>query len=87
VIALDLAELAFVIGGDNSTTTVQIPGASYSNRQSDYQLCVDTVTRMTAQQYPDTRWFFGLFGTDRNKGARAEATMRNMREVCGTPPQ
>ena len=86
MIALETADLAFVLGGDNSTTTVQIPGASYSNRQSDYQLCVDTVTRMTAQQYPDTRWL-GLFGRDRNAGPRAQATMRNMREVCGTPPQ
>ena len=87
MIALDAAELAFVLGGDNSTTTVQVPGvASFSSRQSDYQLCVDTVSRMTRQQYPDTRWL-GLFGRDRNAGPRAEATMRNMREVCGTPPQ
>ncbi|HEY5922866.1 MAG TPA: hypothetical protein VIV11_14405 [Kofleriaceae bacterium] len=86
MIGLDLAVLDTVIGGEQSSTQVQVPGASYSSSTSDYRHCVDTVTRMTAQQYPDTRWF-GFIGRDRNAGQRAEATMRNMREVCGPPPQ
>ena len=86
IVALAVDELALVLGGDSSSTQVRVPGASYETRTSDYQTCVETVTQLTRQQYPDTRWF-GIFGTDRNAGPRAAATLKNLREVCGTPPQ
>lgn len=86
MIAIDADLMAFVFGGETSGTTVQVAGARYSTARSDYQTCVDTVTQLTREQYPDTRWF-GLFGTDRNARRRADATLGNLREVCGPPPQ
>ena len=84
MIELELDALARVMGGESSTTTVRVGGARYSSSQTDYGKCVDTVTDMTRQQHPDTR-LFGIFGTDRNAGRRATATLRNMQQVCGTP--
>lgn len=86
MIALSGDDLAFVVGGDSSSTEIHLPGASYETRRSDYETCVAAVTDLTRQQYPDTRWF-GIFGTDTNAGPRADATLKNLREVCGTPPQ
>ncbi len=85
MIALSLGELASVTGGGSSTESAGIPGASYNRTRSDYATCVDNVTQQTAQQYPSTK-FLGVFGEDRNAGPRAQATMRNMRDVCGLPP-
>lgn len=85
MIALSLDQLATVTGGESSTTNASVPGASYSQTRSDYATCVDTVKDQTAQQYPSTK-FLGLFGTDTNAGPRAQATMDNMRNVCGPPP-
>lgn len=78
-------QLAGVTGGDSSTTSANAPLVSYQHTRSDYAKCVDTVKDQTAQQYPSTK-FLGIFGTDHNAGPRAQATMDNMRNVCGLPP-
>ncbi|MGE5181762.1 MAG: hypothetical protein ACM31C_06855 [Acidobacteriota bacterium] len=85
MIALSLGALASVTGGGSSSDSGSIPGASYQHTRSDYATCVDHVTQQTAQQYPSTK-LLGVFGQDRNAAPRAEATMRNMRDVCGLPP-
>ncbi len=82
-IAPDL--LAAVTGGGESSTSASGPLVSYQSTRSDYAKCVDTVKQESAQQYPSTK-FLGLFGTDRNAGPRAQATMDNMRNTCGLPP-
>ncbi len=77
--------LAAVTGGGSSSTSANAPLVSYEQKRSDYAKCVDTVKDETAQQYPSTK-FLGVFGTDRNAGPRAQATMDNMQKVCGLPP-
>ena len=86
MIGLDLAVLDTVIGGEQSGIDVQVPGGRYSSTVSDYRHCVDTITKATREEYPDTRWF-GIFGTDQNAGKRADTIARRMRDVCGPPPQ
>ena len=86
MIALAADELAGVVGGERSSTSVRLGIAAYDSGRSDYQTCVDTVKTLTRDQHPDTRPL-GLFGTDRNARRRAGATLRNLREVCGKPAQ
>ena len=82
---IELARLAEVVGGEQSTAGVSIPGASVQASQSDYAKCVDNVVQQTAQQYPPNKGW-NPFGPDANAGPRATATMKNMRDVCGLPP-
>ena len=88
--ALATDELARVCGGDESTTSITVGPVSVTSSQSDYKVCSDNATSLTAQQpqYRDTRLWIGpfAFGSDANAGARAEATMRNIAATCGKPP-
>jgi hypothetical protein len=86
VIELARELLAAVVGGDTSERGFSVPLFSLTNRQTDYSRCVDQVVAQTAQQYPSTWHWYWPFGSDRNATPRAQATMDNMRRVCGLPP-
>jgi hypothetical protein len=78
-------QLATVAGAGESSVSVDTPLARGQVTTSDYAKCVDTVVDQTAKQYPSTKWF-GIFGNDDNEKPRAQATLENMRKVCGLPP-
>lgn len=78
--------MASVVGAGESRTTVRGPGFSYSSTRTDYQACVDAVTKTTAAQYPSTTPWWKPWGTDANAGPRASATQTNIRDICGRPP-
>lgn len=78
--------LGSVTGAGESSVKIETPLIGGERKQTDYALCVDTMTNMTAKQYPDTRTF-GIFGTDENRAKRSEATMANIGKYCGPPPK
>ena len=76
-----------VVGAGESSTTLRGPGFSYTSTKTDYQTCVDAVTRTTTAQYPSTSPWWKLWGSDANAGPRAAATQNNLHRVCGPPPR
>jgi len=77
--------LAAVTGAGESSIKVETPLGGGEQKQTDYRLCVETMTKLTAQQHPNTK-LFGIFGNDDNATRRAEATMQNIGKYCGPPP-
>jgi hypothetical protein len=86
VIEIDRDELAAVAGGETSQQSVNAGLVSVSSTRTNYATCIENVKEQTAQQYPSTRPWYNPFATDTNAGPRAQATMQNMRDVCGLPP-
>lgn len=88
MIELGREALADVTGGETSNTTASLGPLSYSSSRTNYATCVDNVKAQTAQQYPSTvKWYNPTtWGSDGNAASRSQATMQNMRNVCGLPP-
>ena len=86
---IDLHLLERVVGGGDTTTTLDTPVGKLTETKSDYATCVDTMRAETAKQYPDTRpSLLGVpapWATDTNAAARAQATVSNIATNCGKP--
>jgi hypothetical protein len=75
-------ELARVVGGGDSSTTIKTPVGSAGSSRSDLGLCVSQAHELAAQQFPDTRPLPLPFWTDDNKGSRAAAARNNVDTMC-----
>jgi hypothetical protein len=82
---LDLARLARVTGGGESSTTVAVLGGSVTTSRSDAALCARRAADLAGQQYPDTRPFGLPVFTDDNAAARDRARRSNVDTMCTKP--
>ncbi len=84
---IDLDLLATVTGAGDNTNEVNVGPFGVRSSQTDYQVCASAVQDATRAQYPDTRPWYNPFATDTNAARRGQATMDNLKNVCGTPPR
>lgn len=84
---IDLDLLATVTGAGTNTDEVSVGPITARSSQTDYQVCTRAVQDATRAQYPDTRPWYNPLATDTNLGRRGQATMENLRSICGPPPR